>query len=349
MKKAPQVRNHRETNNEAPRFSSKFRLAVALILGVVIGSYVTGKKTDPDQCQVDQPGITAIETPEPEANSTPCPLRLVSSGEFEQNPPEYVDVDQCTDLIFLRDSTLLPDSAVFEWADELDKRAEEIRERQRVEAAERFIENACIQNDETQKEIIEYFIKGYTQFKEVSFWEGTTVTFTKPRDFEGIGYEIFEYTGGYMHVNISERPCGFVGDLVEKEEERRKRVVEYREEEKKRRKKWIDLTSQERWDEFFELDFDYDELMREARWFESEEATERLLIKYFHIRDEVVGGINNDEIIRLLNGWKKEWISFLRPDGVDRTNFEVQEFRGDSLYVTKEKIEFLREYLRRHH
>ena len=97
MLKSPESKNHREANNQKSRFGLKFRLAVAFVLGVVVGGMVVNKCSDSDTDQPKQPGIADTGgaqggegEPDGEGDGPKPPKK---SNEKEPECSEFTDED----------------------------------------------------------------------------------------------------------------------------------------------------------------------------------------------------------------------------------------------------------------
>ena len=88
MSKTPRQKNHREANNKSYRFSPKFRLPVAFVLGLVASGIAVNKSSGNDADQPNQPGITDTISPGTDGDG-PKPPKKPDEKEYEC--PEFTD------------------------------------------------------------------------------------------------------------------------------------------------------------------------------------------------------------------------------------------------------------------
>ena len=166
MPKSPESQNHGEANNKISRFGLKFRLAVAFILGIVVGGITVDKCSGDDADQPKKPGIAdkggAQGGEGGPDDDKPWPPNLVSEICFDKNPLNYVDVDQCRDLLFK--VTGDPNCKPALDDKEVLGRAKQIETEMRMAAAEDIINQFCVSNPDDQKAIRDACLEGNTKF-----------------------------------------------------------------------------------------------------------------------------------------------------------------------------------------
>jgi len=166
MQKSPNSQNHREANNEKSKFGLKSRLLVTFILGLVAGGIVVSKCSDADQPK--RPGITDTSGGQSEGgdgppdDDKPWPSNRVPLDKFDEAPEEYVDVDQCRELIFR-----VTGHRVAIGLEEIDEQCKELAKKRGEAAAEKIINDFCISNPEDMNAIYNAALKGYTKFESL--------------------------------------------------------------------------------------------------------------------------------------------------------------------------------------
>ena len=162
MKKSPNSQNNRKNPNK-PKYLG-FRAAILWVLtGLAVGG-VIGYKLRKGDVDTKPPGIADKGGAqggegEPDDDDEHWPTNLVPSDEFDKTPEDYVNVDQCRELIFR-----VTGHRVAIGLEEIDEQCKELEKKRGEAAAEKIISDFCISNPKDMEEIRQSCLKGYTEY-----------------------------------------------------------------------------------------------------------------------------------------------------------------------------------------
>ena len=151
-------KNHREALGEESRFTPKFRMAVAFVLGCaafgIAERLVSSFVKSPAETAVTQANSASEGKG---SNGKPNSKNRIAADEFDRSPESYVDPTQCRELVLRWDGKVVSD-------DEVEARAEDIGREKRLALARKLIAKLCLADGRDTMGIENAFLEGYTEF-----------------------------------------------------------------------------------------------------------------------------------------------------------------------------------------